>query len=65
MWVRNKLVLRAVGNRPDRFDVAKLLELAPDLVIVDGLIGGGIPESDYEIPLQLLQGRSPFNVADE
>ena len=65
MWVDNLYVLRAVGNRPDRFDVAKLLELAPDLVIVDGLIGGGIPERDYEIPLQLLWRRSPFNGEDE
>ena len=40
MRVENQYILRAVGNGPDRFDVAKLLELAPDLVIVDGLIGG-------------------------
>ena len=47
-----------IFDRSNCFDVPKLLELAPHLVIIDGLTGHRVAESDYHGALHFLENEN-------
>ena len=51
-------LLHSVSDGFDGLDVAKLLELTSELVIIDWLTGARISQCDLQISLELLFGYS-------